>query len=326
MTINNYSISVIIPTFNGEQRIEKCINALSVQDYGQDFEIIVVDDGSIDNTVEVLTKYSNVKVISQNNQGPAAARNNGASQASGEIILFTDDDCIPQENWLSEMLLPFKDENISGVKGAYKSTQKSPVARFVQYEYEEKYRYMNQFEYIDFIDTYSAAYKKEVFRKFNGFNADFPVACAEDVELSFRIANAGHKLVFNPNAIVEHFHPDTLIWYIKKKFKFAFWRMAAIKLQPNKAKGDSHTPNTMKIQLALFPFLLLFPGAIFSQSVLYVSVIAVVAYVVTLIPSIALIILKDPLVAVLSPFLYLCRSGAQFFGVLSGLIFEKTKI
>lgn len=316
-------VSVIIPTYNGAKRVEKCLSALYKQEYPGVLQIIVVDDGSSDNTLDILNKYPDIKVISQENQGPAAARNNGASQSEGEIILFTDDDCIPEPNWISEMLKAFENPEIMGVKGAYKTIQQSPVARFVQYEYEEKYRYMDKYKYIDFIDTYSAAYRKNVFQEFGGFNTDFPVACAEDVELSFRIANAGHKLVFNPNAIVTHSHPDTFWWYLQKKYKFAFWRMAAIKLSPNKAKGDTHTPNTMKLQLLLLPFIALFVFTPVSNIALKISTLAVIFYFLTILPSMWHIFKKDLLVGFLSPAYYFGRTCAQFSGVVLGMILAK---
>ena len=66
----------------------------------------------------------------------------------------------------------------------------------------------------------------------NGYDTSFPVACAEDIELSYRISSKGYKMVFNPNAIVYHIHPNSLIAYLKKKYKFAFWRVRGCKKNP----------------------------------------------------------------------------------------------
>lgn len=92
--------SVIIPTFNRETRIEKTIDSVIDQKF-KDFELIVVDDGSTDNTKEILEKYTNkIKYVYQKNQGVSAARNRGISQALGEYIAFLDDDDIWDKNKL----------------------------------------------------------------------------------------------------------------------------------------------------------------------------------------------------------------------------------
>src|SRR5579864_3689500 len=128
------SVSIIIPTFNGGARIADCLGALVKQTAGRDAEIVVVNDGSTDNTADVVARYTGVRLVSQSNAGPAAARNRGALEARGTIILFTDDDCVPMPDWLDGMLEPFNDPELVGAKGAYRTLQKSLVARFVQAE------------------------------------------------------------------------------------------------------------------------------------------------------------------------------------------------
>ncbi len=135
--------------------------------------MILVDDGSTDKTAEIAEAYS-VTVIKQENRGPAAARNLGARKARGTIILFTDSDCVPSANWLKTMLEPFNEPDVMGVKGAYICNEKNAIARFVQMEFEYKYQLMAARERIDFIDTYSAAYRKDLFLENNGFEEAFP--------------------------------------------------------------------------------------------------------------------------------------------------------
>ncbi len=135
-------MSIIIPTFNGASRINNCLDALLKQTAERDAEILVVNDGSTDNTADVVTRHAGIRLVSQANAGPAAARNRGASEARGTIILFTDDDCVPMPNWLDAMIKPFDDPEVVGAKGVYRSHQKSLVARFVQIEYEDRYRMM----------------------------------------------------------------------------------------------------------------------------------------------------------------------------------------
>src|ERR1700692_3371787 len=111
------SVSIIIPTFNGASRIGNCLDALLNQTAGRDAEILVVNDGSTDNTADFVARYSDVRLITQSNAGPAAARNRGAQEARGTIILFTDDDCVPTAAWRAALTEPFKDTSIGGTKG-----------------------------------------------------------------------------------------------------------------------------------------------------------------------------------------------------------------
>jgi GT2 family glycosyltransferase len=316
-------ISVVIPAYNAEALISKCLDSLLKQTIDQTkYEIIVVDDGSTDATADVVQSFENVRLIKQNNQGPAAARNNGAANAKGDIILFTDSDCVPAINWIEEMIRPFNDDaEIVGVKGIYKTDQKELIARFVQAEYEDKYDVLKRDQYIDFVDTYSAGFKRKVFLEFGGYDTSFPVACAEDVELSFRMFSRGYKMVFNPNAVVSHRHPATLTGYLKKKYKFAFWRILAVRKNPNKIIKDSHTPQIMKLQLLFFPLLIIsLLATIFYPRLIYLGFLVIAVFIISTIPFLKKVIKKDIAVGLLSPFLLMTRSVFQLFGVLNGTI------
>jgi glycosyltransferase involved in cell wall biosynthesis len=312
-------VSVIIPTWNGAGKIECCLNALRNQAFGRPFEVIVVNDGSSDNTLQVLEQFPEVRVVTQANSGPAAARNRGAQEATGDLIVFTDDDCEPSANWLTEMLKPFDDPEIVAAKGAYRTRQTGIVARFVQTEYEDRYRMMAEEPTIDFIDTYSAAFRRDRFIEMSGFDTSFPVASAEDVELSYRMSAKGWKMVFVPAAIVYHRHPDSLNAYVKKKFKFAFWRVLAVKKNPAKAVQDSHTPQLMKAQLLLLPGLI---AAMLADQLHFTAIswtgAVVFTFLLTTLPFLVRTFARDRLVGMLSPLLLACRSCAQFLGVVCG--------
>ena len=161
-------VSVIVPAFNAANTIQYCIDALQNQTIlSTDYEIIVIDDGSDDNTWEIVDK-NNVHLVSQSKMGPAAARNLGVKCARGSIVLFTDADCVPASNWIEQMLIPFESPEVVGAKGVYFSQQREISARFAQLEYEEKYDRLRPQAYIDFIDTYSAAYRRCVFAGYGG--------------------------------------------------------------------------------------------------------------------------------------------------------------
>ncbi|RXH58446.1 Glycosyl transferase, family 2 [Granulicella sibirica] len=322
MMMEAKSASIIIPTFNGASRIGNCLTALLDQTAGRDIEILVIDDGSKDETGDVVRRYPTVRLISRANAGPAAARNLGAFEARGEILLFTDDDCIPMTGWLDAMLTPFESREVVGVKGTYCTRQRELAARFVQVEYEDKYRLMADLPSIDFVDTYSAGFRRENFLEMNGYDTSFPVACAEDVELSYRMSARGWKMVFAPKAVVCHTHPDSFSRYLKKKYKFAFWRVLAVRKNPSKGVKDSHTPQVMKLQLLFAPALV--TAAVFDLIVrpaVPATAIVLGAFVLSTLPFAARAFAKDPLIGMLSPAILAARACAQLFGVVAGVMF-----
>ncbi|HEY1649030.1 MAG TPA: glycosyltransferase [Terracidiphilus sp.] len=325
-SIDAVSVSIIIPTFNGASRIGHCLDAILSQAFGRNLEILVVNDGSTDNTEDVIERYSGVRLISQANAGPAAARNRGALEARGTIILFTDDDCVPMSSWVDAMLEPFKDPDVVGAKGIYCTRQKSLTARFVQIEYEDRYHLMASHPSIDFIDTYSAAFRRERFLEMGGYDTSFPVACAEDIELSYRMSARGWKMKFVPAAIVYHTHPDTFWSYLKKKYKFAFWRVLALRKNPSKGLKDSHTPQIMKLQLLLVPALLFAVARdLMMRPALSASLLVLVAFFLSTLPFALRAFGKDPVVGLISTVLLAVRACAQFLGISAGLIYARRK-
>jgi glycosyltransferase involved in cell wall biosynthesis len=320
------SVSIIIPTFNGAARIGNCLEGVLQQTPRLNIEILVVNDGSSDNTEDVVSRYPGVRCITQSNAGPAAARNRGAAEARGTIILFTDDDCVPTSDWQHAMLQPFQDPKVVGAKGVYRTHQESLIARFVQIEYEDRYRRMSNLDSIDFIDTYSAAFRRDRFLEMGGYDTSFPVACAEDIELSYRMSAQGWKMKFAPGAIVYHTHPDTFSGYLKKKYKFAFWRVLAVRKNPRKAVKDSHTPQLMKLQLLLAPVLLV--AAAFDVAVrpaVPMSGVALATFLVSTLPFAVRALAKDPVIGLFSPALLAARACAQLLGVAAGAIHARRK-
>lgn len=313
-------ISIIIPVFNGGNYIMDCLKSLKDQTIpGSAYEIIVVDDGSTDHTAEAVKGFD-VKYFYQKNQGPAAARNLGVKMAKGDIVLFIDADCRATKNWIEEMVWPFKDPEIVGVKGVYKTGQRELVARFVQVEYENKYERMKKIKYIDFIDTYSAGFRKEIFLQYGGFDTSFPTASVEDQEFSFRLAKDGHKMVFQPDAVVYHLHPRNLKRYFRRKFYVAYWKVLVLKKHPQKLGTDSHTPQSLKsqilltygigISLALTPF-----DPIFFLSAL----LSLMMFLLIALPLIIFALKRDKEVAVWAPAFLFLRSTAFCLGLMAGI-------
>jgi GT2 family glycosyltransferase len=250
-------ISVIVPAYNSESTLGRCLAALMDQIQLPD-EVIIVDDGSTDGTARLVQDFRSrtqapqtIRLIRQTNAGPAAARNAGARAAHGDILLFTDADCAPDPDWVKRMASAFTDPAVAGAKGVYQTRQAGLVPRFVQLEYESKYARMHGQERIDFIDTYSAGYRRDVFMKAEGFDTIFTTASVEDQEFSFRLSAAGHRLVFVPDARVEHIHDESLADYVRRKFWIGYWKALVTRRHPSKLAKDSHTPQLLKAQMSL---------------------------------------------------------------------------
>lgn len=262
--------SVIVPAYNAESTIGSCLHALAAQVYDDaiSLEIIIIDDASTDQTPTIAASFDGVRVVTQLvNQGRSAARNAGAAAASGDILLFTDADCRPTPTWAQHMLQPFHDPTVIGVKGAYYCDQDEPVARFTQLELEDKYDELARHEQISFIDTYAAAYRRDVFLANNGFDQSLSWSLLEDQDFSFRLAAKGHKMVFVPEARVYHRHVTKLLPYYRRKWMIGRWKTVILRRHPERRDNDSRTPLTLKAQFGLAILLTgLIPiGLIFRQ-------------------------------------------------------------
>ncbi|MEM7800856.1 MAG: glycosyltransferase [Chloroflexota bacterium] len=245
-------ISIVIPAYNAQSTLKECLEALQVQlnpPSNQTVEIIVVDNGSTDQTAEIAAEYG-AKLIHEPNKGASNARNAGIKAAEGEIVCFTDADCAPLPDWIVTLTRPLLEKpELIGGKGIYLTQQKSLTARFVQLEYEDKYDLLRDQTYIDFIDTYSAVYRRDALLKFGGFDPE--MTYLEDQELSFRLNQHGCKMVFIPEAIVHHYHSDTVRKYFQKKRIIGFWKAQVVRKFPRHRIKDSHTPQVMKVQMGL---------------------------------------------------------------------------
>jgi glycosyltransferase involved in cell wall biosynthesis len=321
----NYS--VIVPVYRAVEVLPRCLAALIDQSVPcADYEIIIVDDGSPDQTAEVADKilagnngcvYG--RVIRATHGGPAHARNLGARAARGDILAFTDADCEPDHDWLEQLTAALRDKTVSGAKGVYRTRQTSLVARFVQQEYQDKYDRLANQATIDFVDTYSAAYRRSVFLASGGFDEAFTTASVEDQEFSFRLAAQGHRLVFAPRAVVFHHHDATLSEYMQRKFGIGCWKMLVLKRHPGKAVRDSHTPQTIKVQMGLLASALLTTGAtLLEYDLVLAANISWLLLLVSMLPLLSKIAWRDPAVIAIAPLMIGARALSLGLGLLRG--------
>ncbi|MCI5166123.1 MAG: glycosyltransferase [Candidatus Electrothrix sp. GM3_4] len=322
--------SIIVPAWNAEKNLSLCLQSLTQQTLSKDsYEVILVDDGSTDQTAEIARQFP-VVYHYQKNQGPASARNAGVFLAKGDLIFFTDADCIPDPNWLKKMAAPFVRPEVTAVKGAYRTEQKDIIARFAQVEFEERFSMLAQRESIDMVDTYSAGFRKKIFLDLGGFDTRFPKANNEDTEFSYRMSVQGYTMVFTPRALVRHLnHPDSVLRYFRLKFGRGYWRVMVYRLYPEKIRKDSYTPRTLGSQIiGLFligmSFLFLLcstrgpsPSSFFALISLSCSCFF---FFLQTTPFMELAFKHDWTVTFLSPLLLALRAAAIGSGALWGII------
>ena len=312
-------ISIIIPAYNAAHTLEACIQALQQQITDETYEIIVVNDASTDNTVNVATAVGADHIISKGKLGKSGTRNAGAQAAQGDILLFTDSDCEPLPNWIERMITPFRqDPNIIGVKGAYYSRQTELVARFTQVEVEERYDRMSQLPTTNFIDTYAAAYKRHIFLENGGFDTSLPEV--EDQDFSFRLAAKGYKMVFVPEARVYHRHTISASHYFRRKFAIGKWKAMLMHRHPERIVSDSRTPQLLKVQMG---FTLLLPPALIASliwpSLTWGLFAVILGFIISCLPFLIKTARRDaPVLLIALPMLFL-RAVALAYSYVYGM-------
>ena len=261
-------ITIIIPAYNCCKTILQTIEAVKKQEgLIEPPEIIIVDDGSNDKTLEVLNQIKDIKVLSQHNSGPASARNNGAKASTGDILVFTDSDTVPHKDWLKNLTEPFENPDIVATTGTYSIENcESKLASLIQYEIENKHSKYN--DYVAFGGSYNLAIRRDLFFSIGGFNEEYKSASSEDVDISYKILNRGYKIKFVKSAIVGHFHPESLIKYLKTQFKHGFWRAKLYYDHPNKLTGDDYTGYKETFETVFSSLTIISPLLIFANFII----------------------------------------------------------
>lgn len=209
--------TVIVCTYNGADTIEECLRSLLAQDFSEDYEIIVVDDGSTDETDTVVERFTDdgVQLIRhQTNKGLAAARNTGWKAAEGTYVAYIDDDAVAPPDWLSSLHARY-DEHIDGVGGYPESYYNDVIGDFEVAR--GLYRYGPDAENIDGPGGMNMSFRRSVLEDLGGFDENF-VHIGDDADIGKRIQKQGINYVVDPNITVEHKFPQTLWEYCRKNF------------------------------------------------------------------------------------------------------------
>jgi len=213
MTQGETNISVVVPVRNATKTVGKCLASLAAQDR-EDFEVIIVDDGSTDGTADICDSYPGVQVLRLKQGGPSRARNQGIAASRGTLVAFTDGDCVVDANWLTELEKGFISPEVAGVGGDQKSPDdETATGRLVQ-EFLKVIGFMTDYIKTDTVvkevchnPSCNSMYRKSVLTEVGGF--DERLWPGEDVDLDVRIRRRKHKLVFTPEACVSHYRPAT---------------------------------------------------------------------------------------------------------------------
>ncbi len=122
------NVSVIVPFYNAEPYIEHCIRGLLAQELpAAEFEILMVDNNSTDRSAEIVARYPRIRLLHEPKQGAYAARNRALEHARGDLLAFTDPDCVPRPDWLSRLLAPLCDPRVQVVIGRSDPASRSPA-------------------------------------------------------------------------------------------------------------------------------------------------------------------------------------------------------
>lgn len=208
MIRSNLTISIIVPVWNSERTIEMTVGALLMQTLAAD-EIIIVDDGSTDRTTARLAGFGDrIRIVRRENGGPAAARNTGVREARGEMIAFTDSDCLPERSWLADLLAGFDvadSTRLAGVGGVVRG-----IGGGLTSEYIDLIRLLDPEPdangEIPYLITANACFRREALTGVGLFDEGFRRPGGEEAELGYRLRRGGYQFKLAPTAVVYHHH------------------------------------------------------------------------------------------------------------------------
>ncbi len=314
-------ISIIIAAYNAEKTIVNCILSLKKQIYPQ-FEVIVVNDGSTDNTEKILEKIKGIEIISQKNRGSGAARNVGAKKARGDILVFTDSDCeIRDKFWLRNIASVFNNDNkIAAVASCYNG---SVGKKFIE-EYaflELAYRLRNMPHEVSTAPSNNMSCRKDIFIKIGGFPEQKKFISSEDVLFSYNISRIG-KIIWKKELGIYHQFRTTLHRYLKQQEGFTKSTICLFLNYPNLLFNITHHSTTVYVEIFLtFILLLSLLASFFMLDFLILSFGLILGVILLNINF--LIFLKKKrnyIFLIKSAFVIFARNIAYISGIFKGLL------
>ena len=229
-------ISVIIPTKNSSRTLDDCLQSLARQEYGN-FEIIVVDGHSKDNTVEIAKKYTD-KVFFEEGGTRASGCNVGIQHAHGDIIAFTDDDCEVPKDWLKQIASNFEDETLDVLGGSTKTPEESSkIERAFGAVLNDLLSLTYSRDAYEKVIGCNSAYRKATLIDAGGFSENLPTA--EETELDFRLKQAGKHILYLDSLFVLHNRRCTIRQFWKQQFRFGVGKGKWLHSNPSAIKASN---------------------------------------------------------------------------------------
>jgi len=234
-SIGDSFISVVVPMYNSQDTIESCLDSLVNLDYPKNiYEIIIVDDNSTDKSVDIVRSFvyanENIKLLrqSKSKKGPAAARNLGIRRAKGEILAFTDSDCIVPRGWLKRISNYFeKNSEVSAIGGSLIARSSNRFITNCEGMISDCIGHKAK------IATPNAAFRKNCIGKAGLFNES--MVSGEDPDLVWNIEKAGFKVVFLKGLpVVHHYYRSTFSNFVKHHIWYGLGRVLLAKRHPEK--------------------------------------------------------------------------------------------
>ncbi|MCA9447745.1 MAG: glycosyltransferase, partial [Candidatus Omnitrophica bacterium] len=212
-------VSVVVATYNGGKTLGQCLESLETVDY-PNFEVIVVDDGSTDDTASILKEHPSIRAISQPNKGLSEARNAGIQASTGEIVAFIDSDCYADPDWLYHIVRQFQLGDFTGVGGP-NLTPEEPRLVHQSIALAPGHATHVLFENGDaeHVPGCNMAFLREALIDADGFDPIFRKA-GDDVDIAWRLQDLGHRLSFSTAGFVWHHRRSTLRAYIKQQIGY----------------------------------------------------------------------------------------------------------
>jgi glycosyltransferase involved in cell wall biosynthesis len=209
-------VSVIVCSYNGGSTLASCLDSLGKLNYPE-YEVILVDDGSTDDTSYIAAQFSWVRYIRQSNQGLSHARNTGATAAKGEVVAYTDSDCMVDPDWLYYLIGTLVSGDYAGVGGPNVTP---PAKNWIQACVAAAPGGPSHVLLTDVVAEHipgcNMAFYRWAFEGVGGFDSEYRKA-GDDVDFCWRIQQAGWVIAFSPTAIVWHYRRFTLRAFLKQQ-------------------------------------------------------------------------------------------------------------
>jgi GT2 family glycosyltransferase len=231
-------ISVVICSFNGSRTIRDTLEGLNRLEYPC-FEVIVVDDGSTDNTAQIASGLG-ARVISVPNGGLSRARNIGLEAARGEIIAYIDDDAYPDPHWLQYLAAAFMDTEHVGIGGPNIPPEgDGPIAECVANAPGGPVHVLVTDQEAEHIPGCNMAFRKEALLAIGGFDPRFRIA-GDDVDVCWRLQDRGWSIGYCPGAVVWHHRRNSLRAYWRQQKNYGRAEALLEKKWPNRYNPLGH--------------------------------------------------------------------------------------